>query len=126
MGILVFIDPSLPDSYDVSGDNGDLVGDRKYNKVIHSFRCVYTKNKRRLTIMDFGNFIADRNTALFSLDEAKIVEYAKKYKLPTPVVDKAFWGGVYKACLSLVDCPADVADKAKKWLKENGMSENIF
>lgn len=74
--------------------------------------------------MDINRFIKDRDTAIFSLDEMKIRAYGGKYQIQFPATEKGFWGGVYKACLSIRNCPIDMKIKAKSWLKENNMSES--
>lgn len=76
--------------------------------------------------MKLKDYVKERNTALFSLDEATIRNFTRKYGLrelsPNP---KVFWGAVYKAVLNTQECPADVAEKARSGLKRLGMSEQF-
>jgi hypothetical protein len=70
-------------------------------------------------------FVKERNESLFSFDETRIRAYAKKYDVKLPTTYKGFWGGVCKAICNIPDAPADVREKAEKWLFENGMSVEI-
>jgi hypothetical protein len=72
-----------------------------------------------------SNFVKERNEALFSLDEQKIREYAKKYGVPLPSNAEVFWRGVYKAICNINDAPADLKAKSRKWLYAHGSKPEI-
>ena len=89
----------------------------------------YKKYKEKLNKIKanyISEFVRERNEALFSLDEAKIKAYLKKRGISLPTDDKIFWGAVYKSICNITDAPQKLKDKAKAWLKENNMSEEIF
>lgn len=71
-------------------------------------------------------FVKERNEALFSLDKDKILACAEKYQVPMPTNELGFWGGVYKAILGITNAPEDKKQIARKWLREHGMSENMW
>lgn len=67
-------------------------------------------------------FVKDRDEALFSLDEAKIKAYLRKYG-ETEVADAPeliFWAAVYKAILGITYAPDNLKRKARGWLARNG------
>lgn len=75
--------------------------------------------------MYLEKFIRERNEALFSLDEKKIKDYAKKYNLGLPEDPIAFWGAVYKSIYNITNAPQELKQKAKDWLDEHNMSVDI-
>lgn len=75
--------------------------------------------------MNIEKFVRERNEALFSLDEKKIKDYAKKYGLSLPEHPIVFWGAVYKSIYNITTTPQDLKQKAKDWLDEHNMSTDI-
>lgn len=71
-------------------------------------------------------FVSERNEALFSLDEAKIKAYLRKYgeKEVADAPELIFWAAVYKAILGITDAPEELKEKAKGWLARNGFHAN--
>jgi hypothetical protein len=55
-----------------------------------------TQRKRDGGRMNLKQFLKDRDEALLSLDEQKIRAYSRKYRIPMPANEKAFWGGYTK------------------------------
>lgn len=70
-------------------------------------------------------FIKERNAALFSFDEERIRAYMRKYGAPIPNNPKVFWGGVCKAVCAITNAPEQAKEKARAWLKEHNMTEEI-
>lgn len=75
--------------------------------------------------MNIEKFVRERNEALFSLDEKKIKDYAKKYGLSLPEHPIVFWGAVYKSIYNITNSPQELKQKAKDWLDEHNMSTDI-
>ncbi len=75
--------------------------------------------------MDIEQVVKERNEALFSLDEAKIRAYAKKYVVKMPPDDTEFWAGVYKCIVAINDSPKDLKEQAYKWLEEHGFCKRM-
>jgi hypothetical protein len=71
---------------------------------------------------DLKAFVKERNEALFSLDEIKILAYCKKYGARVPTNERIFWASVYKAILAIGDAPDELKGKAKNWLIKNNFS----
>ena len=77
-----------------------------------------------------NNFIKERNEALLSLDENKIIAYMNKYNIKIPKDEKIFWAGVHKAICSLYFIETnritlEQYTRSADWLKENGFELNI-
>ncbi|HLI57645.1 MAG TPA: hypothetical protein VKY26_11520 [Actinomycetota bacterium] len=75
------------------------------------------------TITDIDDFIAERNAALASLDEARIRAYYRRWSdgdelSPDPEV---FWGSVHKAITNLVGLPRELRLRSKEWLEARGL-----
>lgn len=70
-------------------------------------------------------FVKDRDAALFSFDEERIRAYMRKYGVPIPNNLIVFWGGVCKAICGIVNAPEQAKEKARAWLKEHNMKEEI-
>lgn len=76
-----------------------------------------------------NNVIQDRNEALLSLDETKIKDYCKKYKISIPESEEVFWAGVHKAICNMFleyDTPVTSAqfNKSYEWLLDHGYDPN--
>ena len=69
------------------------------------------------------DFVQERNEALFSFDESKIREYAKKYCIPMPKYKIVFWAAVCKSICNITGAPDDVRKRAAEWLAYHGFSE---
>ena len=77
-----------------------------------------------------NNFIKERNEALLSLDENKIIAYMNKYNIKIPKDEKIFWAGVHKTICSLYFIETnritlEQYTRSADWLKENGFELNI-
>lgn len=70
-------------------------------------------------------FVKERNAALLSLDKEKIQQYCKKYGVPIPQNEKAFWAGVHKAILHINAGTDEQKQNSLEWLMENGFSPDI-
>lgn len=72
--------------------------------------------------------IKERNDALFSLDRKRIEKYLRKYGEAqiAEAPDLIFWAGVYKAICNIKEAPADLADKARNWLLNNGFQTSLY
>ena len=70
--------------------------------------------------------VQERNEALFSLDKNKIMDYLRKYNLPTEASsDIVFWAGIYKAICNIKNAPEPIVEEARAWLNERGFSTTI-
>ncbi len=70
---------------------------------------------------DTAQMIADRDEALLSLDRTKIELYMRKYNIPVPEDDRAFWGGVHKAITAVDYYPLQVKVRSHEWLTAHQM-----
>lgn len=75
--------------------------------------------------MKYASFVKERNEALLSLDREKIERYAKKYGIPLPDSEEAFWRGVHKAICHITDIPFEVRQKSADWLFDHGSTPEI-
>lgn len=75
--------------------------------------------------MNYALFVMERNEALLSLDRKKIERFAKKYGVPMPDNDEAFWRGVHKAICNIKTIPFEVRQKSADWLFEHGSTPEI-
>jgi hypothetical protein len=72
-------------------------------------------------MIDYKNFVRDRDEALLSLDKEKILDYMKKYGASYKFSsDFVFWVSVHKAILQLNSATNEQKDKSFSWLLENG------
>lgn len=70
-------------------------------------------------------FVAARNEALLSLDEAKIRAFFQKYNnthLPTNML--TFWGSVHKDITDVPSFPIELRRASKSWLEERGLKSH--
>lgn len=74
-----------------------------------------------------NNYVKDLYDAVIDLDVEKFREHWKKYQyiLPTIPRDEVLQVMMHKIVLARTDMPAEVQEKAKKWLTDHGYSENI-
>ena|SRR5579872_2337002 len=70
--------------------------------------------------------VAERNAALFSLEEARIRAYAAKYGTALPADPDAFWSGVHLARLRMHALPAAEWVISRAWLAAHGWEEDAY
>lgn len=70
-------------------------------------------------------FCKERDSALLSLDEKKIREFAKKWKVPMPTNETVFWAGVHKAICNLTTSTDEQKCNSIIWLLEHGFTPEI-
>lgn len=77
--------------------------------------------------INIEDYVKERNEALFSLDEAKIRAFMRKYNVRFPAANNkiVFWAGIYKSICNIPSAPEDVRKQASEWLKNHNMSEEI-
>ncbi len=75
---------------------------------------------------DFKQFVKDRDSAMRSLDETKILEYCRKYGVPIPANETLFWCGIHKARIQLNSITEDEKQISRQWLNEHGFQTTIF
>jgi hypothetical protein len=69
---------------------------------------------------DIAAFVAERNAALLSLDEAKIRALCAKHGSPMPDDPEVFWRAVHKARVAVISFSDDVKNESRAWLKAHG------
>lgn len=74
---------------------------------------------------DAKRYAKERNRAFLSLDEKKIRAFCKKYGLPIPNGELAFWAGVHKVVYHTTAATPEQRAASAKWLNENGFSTDI-
>ena len=79
-----------------------------------------------MIIRDLKQFKADRDKALFSLDETKIRAFLAKYDMPMAESKAEFWGAVYKALYNMPHTPLPLKYEAIKGLRKLGMDTGII
>jgi hypothetical protein len=75
--------------------------------------------KKGLTYSALDTFRRERNAALRSLDEEKIIEYIDKYGVELPRSKESFWRCVHKAVLQIPDFTQAEYKRSYDWLKEH-------
>ena len=80
--------------------------------------------------MDNAEWVKDRNEAFLSMDENKIKDYCRKYKIDIPKNETVFWMGVHKVICNLYLIEDDLVSLDKyqesyKWLAEHGAAPTI-
>lgn len=75
--------------------------------------------------MILKEFVKERNEAFKSLDMTKIKDFANKYDIRFPDNQLAFWAGVHKARLQIIDISEQEKKKSIDWLLENGFKTEI-
>lgn len=73
-----------------------------------------------MSVDDVQQFVADRNSALLSLDANEILAFASKYSISLPNNPEAFWRGVHKARLEITTMPEEEKAKSLQWLRDRG------
>lgn len=76
-------------------------------------------------MIDLDTFVADRNEALLSLSEDKIKSFIRKYLLPMPHSDDAFWLGVHIARCQIQGLPLEARIESYEWLSRRGHKVNV-
>jgi len=65
-------------------------------------------------------FVAERDHALLSLDEATIRAYTAKWNIRSPEDPDLFWTGIHKARTACTTLPRDARLLSKMWLMARG------
>mgnify|MGYP000884839263 CR=1 FL=1 len=76
--------------------------------------------------MDFDRveFVCERNKALCSLNEEKILSFCRKYGVYHPHSDLEFWKSVHEARISIKDIPESAKEVSRKWLSSHGFQSS--
>lgn len=69
---------------------------------------------------DFGDFIAERDEALLSMDPRKILNFFRRYHVQAPATSLDFWVGVHKSREATVTLPEEARQESRAWLARNG------
>ncbi len=70
-----------------------------------------------------AEFIAERDAALLSLDEARIRAFMLKFnEQEAPADPLVFWGSVHKAITGCLSLPIEFRRKSKAWLTEHELN----
>jgi hypothetical protein len=70
---------------------------------------------------DLPTFLAERESALLSMDEQQIRAYFLKYNGNSgPAEPEVFWRGIHKARTALKTLPMDARQESKRWLLARG------
>lgn len=72
-----------------------------------------------------NKYAKERNSAFLSLNEKRIREFCKKWYLPVPQNELAFWAGVHKVVYHTEAATAEQKASSAAWLKEHGFSTEI-
>ena len=77
------------------------------------------------------NFVKERNEALLSGDEEKIIAYCKKYGINIPENKEVFWAGIHKSICNLYvygnnSITLEQYNKSYEWLAKHGYSASIM
>lgn len=75
--------------------------------------------------IDIKLFVKERDEALLSLDKEKIIRFSKKYGVPMPKSELAFWASIHKAIVLLNSATAEQKQKSTNWLLQNGFKKTI-
>ena len=70
-------------------------------------------------------FVKDRDESLLSLDKEKIKAYCRKYAIPMPKNELAFWAGVHKSIIHINSATFEQKQRSYDWLVNNGFSTDI-
>ena len=65
-------------------------------------------------------FVAERDIALLSLDEARIRAHMAKWNIKTPGNPNVFWAGIHKARTACTNLPREARLLSKMWLMARG------
>lgn len=82
------------------------------------------KYKRRYR-QQRNNYCAERDKAFLSLDEKRIRDFCKKYRINVPKNDLVFWAGVHKAICNMNAANAKQKLHSLIWLTEHGFKPEI-
>lgn len=70
---------------------------------------------------DLPTFLAERETALLSMDEQHIRAFFQKYNGNAgPADSETFWRGIHKARTALQTLPMEARQESKRWLIAHG------
>jgi hypothetical protein len=71
-------------------------------------------------------FVAERNAALLTLDEATIRAHMAKWNIRTPENPIVFWIGIHKARTACLNLPREARVLSKTWLMVRGYQSMDF
>jgi hypothetical protein len=74
---------------------------------------------------DHIEFIKERNKALLSLDENKILSFCRKYGVYHPHSDLDFWHSVHKSRVAIKNIPERDKEISRKWLIDHGFKDDL-
>lgn len=75
---------------------------------------------RKIPVTGIKQFLADRNAALASLDEDKIVGFFDSWGVDLPVEWGEFWHCIHLSITKIKELPDETREKSKQWLLDNG------
>ena len=76
--------------------------------------------------LNLKKWVKERNAVMLSLDKEKIVAFCKKYSVPIPENETAFWAGVHKAIVHINSATEEQKLDSTIWLLEHGFRTDIF
>lgn len=71
---------------------------------------------------ELKQYVKERDEALLSLDEKRILLFCKRYDIQVPQSSEAFWAGVHKAILHLNAATWEQKQASYDWLMEHGFT----
>lgn len=72
-----------------------------------------------------NDYCKERDKVFLSLDEKRIREFCKKYRINVPENDLAFWAGVHKTICNLNAASVKQKTNSLAWLLEHGFKPEI-
>lgn len=71
-------------------------------------------------MVDLEAFVQERNAALFSFDEQRIMEYSRKYQIAMPNDKRTFWKAICISILNIPSAPESIKAEARARLAALG------
>jgi hypothetical protein len=68
----------------------------------------------------FGDFVAERNEALLSVDLRRFVEFLRRYHIQVPRTRLGVLVGLHKAREATFGLPEEARQESRQWLIRNG------
>lgn len=73
-------------------------------------------------MMDFKQFVAERDAAFLSMDKAKLLAYFAKWsEIQPPSDEKVFWASVHMARTGALSLPMFERAASKRWLRARNL-----
>ena len=72
-----------------------------------------------------SNFLKNATRLCFRLIKVRYWPIAKKYQVPLPKSELAFWAGVHKCIYSVRTATPEQKENSKQWLLQHGFSLEI-